>query len=75
MEGAERASKFLTKAGIRHCIAVRLGNVVEQIAAHAREDTLVVMGESRMSELKKFLFGSKPTKVVERVPCSVLVVK
>jgi nucleotide-binding universal stress UspA family protein len=75
MEGAERASKFLTKAGIQHSISVRVGNVVEQIAAHAREDTLVVMGESRMSELKKFLFGSKPTRVAERVPCPVLIVK
>jgi len=28
-----------------------------------------------MSELKKFLFGSKPTKVAERVPCPVLIVK
>jgi len=75
MEGAERASKFLTKAGIQHCISVRVGNVVDEIAAHAREDTVVVMGHSQMSELKKFFFGSKPMKVVEGVPCPVLIVR
>ena len=74
MEGAERASKFLTKAGVQHCISVRVGNVVDEIAGHAREDTVVVMGSSQMSELKKLIFGSKPTKVVERVPCPVLIV-
>ncbi len=74
MEGAERASKFLTKAGVEHTIAVRVGSVVDEIAAHAREDTVVVMGRSQMSELKKLFFGSKPMKVVERVPCPVLIV-
>jgi nucleotide-binding universal stress UspA family protein len=54
---------------------VRLGDVVEEIAARANEDSLVIMGASRTSELKKLLFGSKPTKVVERVPCPVLIVK
>jgi nucleotide-binding universal stress UspA family protein len=75
MEGAERASKLLVKAGIKHSISVRLGDVVEEIAARANEDSLVIMGASRTSELKKLLFGSKPTKVVERVPCPVLIVK
>src|SRR5881397_2691604 len=71
MEGAERASKFLTKAGIQHCISVRVGNVVDEIAAHAREDTVVVMGHSQMSELRKLFFGSKSMKVVEAVNCPV----
>lgn len=75
MEGAERASKFLTKAGVRHCISIRTGSVVDEITAHAREDTVVVMGESRMSELRKLFFGSKATKIVQRVPCPVLLVK
>jgi nucleotide-binding universal stress UspA family protein len=74
MEGAERASKFLAKAGVRHSIAVRVGTVVDQIAAHAREDTVVVMGWSRMSELKKLFFGSKAMKVVEAVNCPVVMV-
>lgn len=75
MEGAERAARFLTKAGVPHTTLVRVGNVVEQIASHAREDTVVVMGTSHMSELKKLLFGSKPMEVVEAVNCPVLVVK
>jgi len=75
MEGAERASRFLTKAGLRHCISIRVGSVVDEIAAHAREDTIVVMGSSRMSELKKFFFGSKPMKVAEKVRCPLLIVK
>jgi nucleotide-binding universal stress UspA family protein len=75
MEGAERASKLLMKSGIRHSISVRVGDVVDEIAGLAREDTVVVMGASRMSELRKLLFGSKPTKVVERVECPVLIVK
>lgn len=75
MEGAERASKFLTKAGVRHCISVRVGNVVDEIATHAREDTMVVMGTSEMSELRKFFFGSKPMKIVDRVNCPVLIVR
>jgi nucleotide-binding universal stress UspA family protein len=75
MEGAERASRFLARAGVHHSISVRVGNVVDQIAAHARENTVVVMGTSRMSELRKLLFGSKPMKVVEAVNCPVLIVK
>jgi nucleotide-binding universal stress UspA family protein len=75
MEGAERASRFLARAGVRHTIVVRVGNVVDQIAAHAREDTVVVMGRSEMSELRKLFFGSKSMKVVEAVNCPVLIVK
>ena len=75
MEGAERASKFLAKAGVQHTILVRVGNVVDEIASHARENSVVVMGASEMSELKKLLLGSKPSKVVERVPGPVLIVK
>jgi nucleotide-binding universal stress UspA family protein len=75
MEGAERASRFLAKAGVRHSISVKVGSVVDQIAAHARENTVVVMGTSRMSELKTLFFGSKPMKVVQAVNCPVLIVK
>ena len=75
MEGAERASHLLTKAGVAHCITLRFGNVVDEISSLAREDTLIVMGESHMPEVKKYLFGSKPMKVVERVPCPVLIVR
>jgi len=74
MECAERASNSLTKAGVAHSTIVRIGNVVDENAALAREDTLVVMGTSRMPAWKKLIFGSKPLQVVERVPCPVLIV-
>ena len=75
MENAERASRFFTRSGVPNSISVRVGSVVDQIDAAARENTIVVMGASGRSELKKLLFGSKPAKVLERVHCPVLIVK
>jgi nucleotide-binding universal stress UspA family protein len=75
MEGAERAAMVLRRAGLDHSVLVRVGDVVDEIAAVAKEDTLVVMGASRMSEIRKLFFGSKATKVVESVSCPVLIVK
>jgi len=54
---------------------VKTGAVVDEIARLAREDTVVIMGASRRSEIRKLLFGSKPTQVIQRVPCPVLIVK
>jgi nucleotide-binding universal stress UspA family protein len=75
MEGAERASRFLAKAGLRHSVVVRTGNVVDEISQLAGNSTVVVMGASRRSEIRKWLFGTKSTEVVARVPCPVLIVK
>ena len=75
MEGAERASRFLAKAGVPHSVAVRTGRVVEEIYRLATPKTVVVMGASRRSEIWKWLFGSKPTAVLAHVPCPVLIVK
>jgi nucleotide-binding universal stress UspA family protein len=74
-EGAQRASKFLVKAGVQHTILVRVGDVLDVIASQAQENSVVVMGASEMSELKKLFLGSKPSKVVERVPGPVVIVK
>jgi nucleotide-binding universal stress UspA family protein len=75
MEGAERTARLLAKAGIARTVAVKTGAVVDEIARLAREDTVVIMGASRRSEIRKLLFGSKPTQVIQRVPCPVLIVK
>ncbi len=75
MEGAERASGFLAKAGVSHSVAVRTGRVVEEIYRLATPKTVVIMGASRRSEIRKWLFGSKPTAVLARVPCPVLIIK
>jgi nucleotide-binding universal stress UspA family protein len=75
MEGAERASRLLTKAGVLHSVVVRTGSVVEEIGRASREDTVVVMGASRRPEVWKLIFGSKANRIAERVPCPVLIVK
>jgi len=75
MEGAERASRLLTKAGVPHSVAVQTGNVAEEIARASREDTVVIMGASRRPEIWKLVFGSKANRIAERVPCPVLIVK
>jgi nucleotide-binding universal stress UspA family protein len=75
MEGAERASRLLTKAGVLHSVVVRTGSVVEEIGRASREDTVVVMGASRRPEVWKLVFGSKANRIAERVPCPVLIVK
>lgn len=75
MEGAERASRLLTKAGVRHSVAVRTGSVVEEIARASRDDTVVIMGVSRRPEVWKLVFGSKANRIAERVHCPVLIVK
>lgn len=75
MENAERASKLLSRAGIPHTIAVRTGSLAEAVVVLSARDTLVVMGSSRKAALRTFLFGSKPIKVAEKVPCPILIVK
>jgi nucleotide-binding universal stress UspA family protein len=75
MEGAERASRLLTKASVPHSVAVRTGNVVEEIARASRDNTVVILGASRRPEIWKLAFGTKADRIAERVACPVLIVK
>jgi len=75
MEEAERVSKSMAKASVHYTIAVRVGKMVDAVAELAREDTLVVLGTSPVSELRKLLFGSIPTRIIHRINCPILIVQ
>lgn len=49
--------------------------ILEHLEEHGKELDLVVIGASRESRIRKFLFGSVPDLVAEQAPSSVLMVR
>ena len=62
---------------IRHSIVIRKGDPGEMIVDYAdkNEIDLIVMGTIGLSGLSGLLIGSTAEKVIDRVDCSLLVVK
>ena len=72
---AEKAAKYLKRAGIKHQNYFETGTPAEMILEKAGNDHIIVMGASTQSPLIKFFKGSKPLSVLERCNCPILVVK
>lgn len=70
-----RADKLLRRGNIPHEIIIEKGDVVDKILKVADERYAIVMGASQWSEIRKFLLGSNPMKVIERARTHVIVVK
>lgn len=70
-----RPETLLRRGGIPHQVIIEEGNVLEKILEIADEKYGIVMGASQRSELKKFLLGSTPIKVIQRAKTHVIVVK
>jgi nucleotide-binding universal stress UspA family protein len=69
--------KALDKAGVRHDMVIRTGNVGAEIAAAAAEGKfdLILMGSKGRSALKDLLMGSVAQRVMEFAKTPVLMVK
>ena len=69
--------KALDKAGARHDMVIRTGNVGAEIAAAAAEGKfdLILMGSKGRSALKDLLMGSVAQRVMEFAKTPVLMVK
>jgi nucleotide-binding universal stress UspA family protein len=69
--------KSLDKAGVRHDMVIRTGNVGAEIAAAAAEGKfdLILMGSKGRSALKDLLMGSVAQRVMEFAKTPVLMVK
>ena len=69
--------KALDKAGVRHDMVIRTGNVGAEIAAAAAEGKfdLILMGSKGRSALKDLLMGSVAKRVMEFAKTPVLMVK
>jgi len=74
-EAVQRAETLLRRGGIPHEVIIEEGEVLEKILSVADEKYGIVMGASQRSEIKKFLLGSTPIKVVQRAKTHVIVVK
>lgn len=72
LEGASRAA---AQAGMRAEELLARGDPAEEILRHARGYDLIVMGSRGLSGLKRILLGSVSGHVLDRAPCSVLVVR
>ena len=72
---AERAGKFMRRAGIQYQNIYRVGDPSEIIKKEAGDNHIVIMGASSKNPLMKFFKGSKPLKVMEDCPCPILIVK
>jgi universal stress protein E len=75
---AEKLERLARPAGIaptrRHLIARHPSDAIEQVAAQTRS-ALVVMGALARSGLRSLLIGNTAEKVLDQLPCDLLVVK
>ncbi len=69
--------KALDKAGVRHDMVIRTGNLGAEIAAAAHEGKfdLIVLGSKGRSAIKNLLMGSVAQRVMELAKTPVLMVK
>ncbi|MFQ6604638.1 MAG: universal stress protein [Fidelibacterota bacterium] len=75
LNASRRAAKTMRRAGIEHQTHFEIGEADEVIREMAGNNHIIVMGISQKNPLKKFLFGSKPTRVLEKAKVPVLLVK
>ena len=71
----KKAEKVLKRAGIPYLKKVLIGDSVETIIKEAGDDSVVVMGSSKSSQLSKFFKATKAVKVVQDGNCPVLIAK
>ena len=75
---AEKLERLAGPAGIkpshRHLIARHPSDAIEQVAAQTHS-TVVIMGALARSGLRSLLIGNTAEKVLDRLPCDLLVVK
>ena len=72
---AEREAGIVARRGIEVQARSAVGDVVENICEAAGDDHIIVLGASRQHQVWKYLFGSRPIRVVQRARSPVLVVK
>ncbi len=72
---SKKASTLVRRAGIEGEVLLKVGDPVEVIVDFAGNDHIIVMGASSANPVKKFLFGSKPLKVMSSCNCPILIVK
>jgi len=65
-------ARFLEARGVDVRPLVRKGKLVRTIVETAGEDHVIVIGKSHEPELKKFIFGSRPIRVIQEARCPVL---
>jgi len=71
----KKAEKVLKRAEIPYLKKVLIGDSVETIIKEAGDDSIVVMGSSKSSQLSKFFKATKAVKVVQDGNCPVLIAK
>jgi universal stress protein E len=75
---AAKLEQLVGRAGIpaarRHLIARHASDAIEQAAAQIRSD-IVVMGAVARSGLRRLLIGNTAERVLDHLPCDLLVVK
>ena len=74
-QASKWADKFLRRSGIDHEVNLVFGDFIKVMDETARDNHIIVMGNSTKSPLAKFFKGSKPLKVSEKCNCPALIVK
>jgi len=69
------ALKVLERESIKATSHLIVGDPVKTIKDTAGDDHIIVMGVSHKNPIAKFIFASKPLKVMEESECPVLIVK
>lgn len=74
-EAIESARQILKDRGIQADFVEAYGDPGSAIVKAAEDGDLVVVGSRGLSRVERVLLGSVSTKVVQRAPCDVLVVR
>lgn len=74
-EAIESARQILKDRGIQADFVEAYGDPGSAIVKAAEDADLVVVGSRGLSRVERVLLGSVSTKVVQRAPCDVLVVR
>ena len=74
-EASNWADKFLRRTRVDHQVNLVHGKFIKVMNETAKDDHIIVMGNSTKSPLTKFFTGSKPLNVCEQCDCPALIVK
>ena len=69
------AKKIADSRGVSVSTELMTGIPVDEIVKHAKNNDLIVMGSAGKTGFNKLMLGSVSEKVLQRAPCSVMIIK
>ncbi|MCX6664549.1 MAG: universal stress protein [Euryarchaeota archaeon] len=71
----QEAKKIADLRGVSASTELMTGAPVDEIVKHVKNNDLIVMGSQGKTGFNKLMLGSVSEKVLQRAPCSVMIIK